>query len=125
MKKRIITISVILLVLVIIATMCNSHKTLAKLDSPDSTYQLIIKYNPPFLKGTFKISIYYKEKGSLIKRHLTDTNIFYDGAYLTDENYHITWEDNKATLTFTGDSSIGSKKFIINLADSPKITEVK
>lgn len=76
MKKRTIIISSTLLIFIIIVTIFNSNKTLAKLNSPDSTYQIIIKYKPPFLKGTFKISIYYKEKSSLIKEHLTDTNIF-------------------------------------------------
>ncbi|WP_040212384.1 hypothetical protein [Clostridium polynesiense] len=125
MKKRTIIISSTLLIFIIIVTIFNSNKTLAKLNSPDSTYQIIIKYKPPFLKGTFKISIYYKEKSSLIKEHLNDTNIFYDGAHLSDGNYHISWENNIATLTLTGDSILESKEFIINMLTVPKITEVK
>lgn len=123
-KKITITIIIILIIIVpilILAYDLTSAKTLVDVNSPDSSYKIIVKCKEPFLKGTFSVRIYYKKKNSIAKILLGETVIFHDGAHLNGKNYNLTWDGNTAKLTIMGDQTPYKQIFLINIENSPKI----
>lgn len=124
-KKKVIIILIIIVPILIFTYYLTSGKTLINVNSPDSSYKIIVKCNEPFLKGPFTIRIYYKKKYSIVKTYLDKTMIFYDGSSLSSDYYNITWEGNTAKLTLKSEGDPIKQIFLINVENSPKIKEAK
>lgn len=120
-KKVVIIILIIIVPILMFAYFLTSGKTLVNVNSPDSSYKIIVKCNEPFLKGAFGIRIYYKKKYSIAKTYLEETTIFYDGSSLSSDHYNITWEGNTAKLTLISEAEPRKQVFLINIENDPKI----
>lgn len=74
--------------------------------SPNKEYKIVIKGNGskfPFGSEDIKIYAYKNKNFGFFKKSVYKTEIFNDGKPLKDDNFNISWEDNKALLTLKGE----------------------
>ncbi len=80
----------------------TDNETITSSISPDRDKKVIIKYGTyPFIFGPSGVEIYTQKKGGREKHWKTD-EIANDGSSLSENNAHIEWRGNRATLTLSG-----------------------
>jgi hypothetical protein len=97
---------ILVLLLLIFFTSCDMHenkKFFTTAISPDSTLQINIYYEEPFVFGAHKILIYGKKATETREKLIKSTELSNDGANLKSSNIVLNWTDNQnASLTLTG-----------------------
>jgi hypothetical protein len=87
-------------------TSCDMHenkKLFTTAISPDSTLQINVYYEEPFVFGAHTILIYGKKATEKKEKLIKSTELSNDGANLKSSNIVINWTDNQnASLSLTG-----------------------